>query len=451
MADNGVQTAQVGQVSTVDDLLGNKDGSTGRIPVNNLATQLVGSGPVSARLNEIEGQITSSQIAASTWTSLITFTPVEDGTGGEVLDSDGGTHSQASATGYDGATVANAGRYRWKLSWGRWVRIGDTGLAAKANTADLAPVAFSGELGDAGGDTDDLDEGTTNLFLTAALLSKLNAIEAGADVTDLANVSAAALTALFASALNDVTTDSVYMAVNGQLRRVAFDDFVGNLTGEIDSDDVAEGTTNLYLTAALLSKLNVIEHGADVTDLANVAAALLTSLQTATVNNASTDSVFMVVDGSLRRMAFDDFVGAVSGEIAQQSSYTMTIEDEAVTPNQSPSTQTTYYTEIGQLVVLQMTGLGTVDVTGMNGSDIAYIKLPVAAQRGAIGAVSLTGVPALLTETESGLGEVVAIVSPGSDRAFLRYINTIGGQTVIRVSDLDGAGITAFGLTYFKA
>ncbi len=98
-----------------------------------------------------EGQI-GGYVAAATWTGLLAITPSVNGTAGEVQDSDTGTHSAASGTGYDGATVNNAGRYSWNGSWGRWVRIGDTGLSGKltsaANLSDVADAATAlGNLG----------------------------------------------------------------------------------------------------------------------------------------------------------------------------------------------------------------------------------------------------------------------------------------------------------------
>lgn len=70
----------------------------------------------------------NSQVAAlttATWTALVALSGSADGEGAAVLPSDTGTHSAASGTGYDGATVNNSGRYSWSAAWSRWVRIGD--------------------------------------------------------------------------------------------------------------------------------------------------------------------------------------------------------------------------------------------------------------------------------------------------------------------------------------
>ncbi|WP_158972016.1 SGNH/GDSL hydrolase family protein [Chachezhania sediminis] len=150
-------TTTVDEIDVADELIGNRDGSTGRLAWLKFAVQLLSSGPFVARFNETDAKISSNTLSVSTWAVLETLSAAADGTGAEVLDSDGGTHSQATATGYDGAAVNNAGRYSWKDSWSRWVRIGDTGLSAKANTADLGVAAFSNN-------SDDLTEGTANLF-----------------------------------------------------------------------------------------------------------------------------------------------------------------------------------------------------------------------------------------------------------------------------------------------
>ncbi|PKR90862.1 hypothetical protein CXZ10_05800 [Pleomorphomonas diazotrophica] len=72
------------------------------------------------------------------WTDLLNLTSTVDGQGAEVIDADTGTHLQATSTGYDGASVPNAGKYSLNLTWGRWVWIGPTGLAGKADVR--API-----------------------------------------------------------------------------------------------------------------------------------------------------------------------------------------------------------------------------------------------------------------------------------------------------------------------
>jgi hypothetical protein len=98
-------------------------------PVDNFGAQLVTTGPVSEQLAAIRSQVTSGLLAPATWADLSAITGSTDAAGAEVPLSDTGTHAQATATGYDGETVDNAGRYSWSAAWSRWVRIGEYGGA----------------------------------------------------------------------------------------------------------------------------------------------------------------------------------------------------------------------------------------------------------------------------------------------------------------------------------
>ncbi|OWU77596.1 hypothetical protein [Marinibacterium profundimaris] len=101
---------------------------------------------VIAAVNGVEAQVTSDVVWAATWSDLLAITPEIDGAGGEVLDSDTGTHGAATATGYNGGQRLNAGRYSWNAAWGRWVRIGGTGLSAKADRTELEVKVDQAEL-----------------------------------------------------------------------------------------------------------------------------------------------------------------------------------------------------------------------------------------------------------------------------------------------------------------
>ena len=105
--------------SLVDTILGNRAGSTVRQAVTDLALQLAGT-----------GILPSDVVFAPTWPALLTLSGSRNGQGAEVMESDAGTHGAATASGYDGVAVANAGRYAWNSTWSRWVRIGSSGLAS---------------------------------------------------------------------------------------------------------------------------------------------------------------------------------------------------------------------------------------------------------------------------------------------------------------------------------
>lgn len=153
MPESGVRTTTLTTSPMTDSILGNRDGSSVQQLVPDLATQMLSSGPLSAALDEkadtsvtdalAAGQ-TNGLLTAATWSALLAIAPSVDATGAEVQDGDTGTHLAASGTGYNGASVANAGRYSWSQTWGRWVRLSDTGLSGKltasANLSDVLDV-----------------------------------------------------------------------------------------------------------------------------------------------------------------------------------------------------------------------------------------------------------------------------------------------------------------------
>ncbi len=85
------------------------------------------------RIETLEDSVAYASILKATWTKLLALSGTGDGQRAEVSDNDVGTHSAASSTGYNGAVVDNAGSYSWNMSWGRWVRIGGTGLSGKVS------------------------------------------------------------------------------------------------------------------------------------------------------------------------------------------------------------------------------------------------------------------------------------------------------------------------------
>ena len=161
MADNGVKSTDLTSASSLDEVMGNRGGSTVTATMTTLAQQLLGDGALSNEFEVLRRQMSAGVVLQATWSALMMNEPEVDGTGGEVLDSDTGTHLQASATGYNGAAVDNAGRYNFNAAWGRWVWIGPTGLSGKANVDDLAPVAETGNAAD-------INVTTERDFVTAA-------------------------------------------------------------------------------------------------------------------------------------------------------------------------------------------------------------------------------------------------------------------------------------------
>lgn len=87
----------------------------------------------------------ASALTCATWAALVALSGSSAGQGAEVLDSDAGTHTDPVA----GGTVANAGRYSWSVSPAGWLRIGGTGLSAKAPQVALEAEVTAREQADA--------------------------------------------------------------------------------------------------------------------------------------------------------------------------------------------------------------------------------------------------------------------------------------------------------------
>ncbi len=137
-------TALQPQSSLADSVLGNRNGNTVQVAIDALALQLAGSGFIPAEM-----------IYTATWPALLAIAGTKTGQGAEVVESDAGTHAAATATGYNGEVVPNAGRYTWSQAWGRWVRIGSSGVASVL--AAMAEKVGSGEY-------ETTETGTTWMF-----------------------------------------------------------------------------------------------------------------------------------------------------------------------------------------------------------------------------------------------------------------------------------------------
>ena len=155
----------------------------------------------------------------------------------------------------------------------------DTNIVTSVNTQTGAVVL----------DADNIDDtSTTNKFTSSADISKLAGIEAGADITDTTNVEAAG--ALMDSEVTDLSgiksvtistlqpkpTEGAFVdgdktkldgiAAGAEVNTV---DSVNSQTGAVvlDSDDIAEGSTNEYYTEAKVSaNSSVVANTAKVTN-----------------------------------------------------------------------------------------------------------------------------------------------------------------------------------------
>ncbi|MCF7778088.1 hypothetical protein GLP59_10595 [Sulfitobacter sp. M220] len=143
MSENGIKTTVIPKENLLDEIIGNKEQTTVSVPFRSLASQLVGTGAVSDALRQVtdeigavDARVVSGLITKATWAELTSLAPTEDGAGGEVLDSDEGSHTDPIV----GGTVKNAGRYSYILGDAGWLRVGDSGLARKADRVEVEAV-----------------------------------------------------------------------------------------------------------------------------------------------------------------------------------------------------------------------------------------------------------------------------------------------------------------------
>lgn len=192
MANNGVRSTEQPKGALVDEVLGNRDGSTVRQGVSDLSNQLAQTGGIAARFTELDGATGYPALVAATWAALATLSGTVGGQRAEVDTSDSGTHLDGTGTGYDGATVPNAGIYAWEANWSRWVRVGNSPLASKvaysdgvsvdAAAADLLAVEY-----DANGVILRAWDADANMFVARKVVTPQGALAVFPEAVEVAN------------------------------------------------------------------------------------------------------------------------------------------------------------------------------------------------------------------------------------------------------------------------
>lgn len=208
-------TASQTITSLVDDVLGNRDGNTVRIATDKLALQLAGS-----------GFIPGEMVYAKTWATLSTMAGARNGAGAEVIETDTGTHQDATANGYNGTVVQNAGRYIYSTSWGRWVRIGSSGLVSVIMAQATKVSSMNYETTDESDEWAFSDETGRILFTS----------------TDLKN--AGAKGEIYET--TDISADVIFVDEDGRI--------IASVGGEDTSAEIVAARGN---TMSLASRLNV--------------------------------------------------------------------------------------------------------------------------------------------------------------------------------------------------
>ena len=251
-------TGAVGEITvdTTDDTLRVHDGS-------------LKGGHVIAKLSDVQASDTLAELSDTTITSTAA---------GHILIHDGSDSfdnkavSGAITINSSGVTTLESGQALTNLGGGS----GTTFLRKDGTFATPTNTTYSIQDG----------ELSQNNF-TDADHSKLNAIEASADVTDTVNV-VAALTA----------GDNITIAADGTI--TATDT---NTTYSIEDGELSENN----FTDADHTKLNNIEASADVTDTTNVVAALTAGTNVSIAGDgtiSSTDTTYSVQDGELSQNSF---------------------------------------------------------------------------------------------------------------------------------------------------
>ncbi len=137
------------------------------------------------------------------------------------------------------STVATSGSYNDLSNLPSLSTVATSGSYNDLSDKPTIPSALS-ELS---GDSDDIAEGSSNLFMTTGERSKLSGIASGAEVNVNSDWNA---TAGDAEILNKPSIPSALSELSG------------------DSDDISEGSTNLFMTTGERSKLSGIASGAEV-------------------------------------------------------------------------------------------------------------------------------------------------------------------------------------------
>ena len=140
MPDAGARTTDIDTLPAVDDLLGHRDGTVGRVLTDTLAIQLAATGALADRMTTLESATSYASLLRPSWAALAELTPSGIGQRAEVADSDTGSHTDPQSS----ETVDNAGQYTaFGTGVGDWTWVQPTGLSGKADADSV--VALTGD------------------------------------------------------------------------------------------------------------------------------------------------------------------------------------------------------------------------------------------------------------------------------------------------------------------
>ena len=220
--------------------------------------------------------------------------------------------------------------------------------------------------------TDDLTEGSTNLYYTQARFDTAFGNKSTTDLSEGTNLyfTNARANAAFVDSLDNITTALSSNANITTTANVAGANFIGNVTGNVtgspsslaglDTDDLSEGSTNLYYTSARAD--------ADIADytgaIINMTGNLTTTANIQASSAEFTGAQVYLSGGDLTTSAGNVDLGGAGGITTYQGNVTIGTNAQGYLSVRSNITSTT-----GNIIATQ----GNIKVDGPNGNLIGNV------------------------------------------------------------------------------
>ena len=360
------------------------------------------------KLNNIEDNADVTD-ATNVTSSLVSATAISAGDKTAIQ-----SNLDVDPSGTDNSTdVSLAGAYDYITIAGQTITRGQVDYTTDISNTPTIPSALS----DLTGTSDDITEGTTNLFLTSAEEAKLGFISVTQAVdldtmesdiatnnakvsnvtTDLSTTTAASSVTVNSSDGTDATISAATTTVAGVMSgadktkldgisagaEVNAVDSVNTQTGAVvlDADDIDDtSTTNKFTSTSDISKLSGIEAGADVTDSTNVTSSLV-GATAITAGDKTTIQTNLGVDPS----GTDN-----STDVTLSGAYNyLTLADQQITLG-----QVDYTTDVSNTPTIPASGVDFDPVGTDNSTDVtlagAYNYLTLLGQQITLGQVDYT-------------------------------------------------------------
>ena len=269
------------------------------------------------------------------------------------------------------------GSFSYSANTGIMTYTGPSATEVRAHLSNTSPIQYNSSTGVIGIDsaalftgktTDDLTEGTTNkYFTTTGATVNTDALPEGS--TNLYYTNARA-NAAFVDSLDNITTALSSNANITTTANVAGANFIGNVVGNVtgspsslaglDTDDLSEGSTNLYYTSARAD--------ADIADykgaIINMTGNLTTTANIQASSAEFTGTQVYLSGGDLTTSAGNVDLGGAGGITTYQGNVTIGTNAQGYLSVRSNITSTT-----GNIIATQ----GNIKVDGPNGNLIGNV------------------------------------------------------------------------------